>query len=79
MTTLRSGVAKLNDQLIQMLVCNQGMILFGVTGAIGKGASRGVAFTFGCIAMFVLFYRAGEIYSKAFKTYPRAAKVGLHK
>jgi bacteriorhodopsin len=38
---------------------------------------RGVAFTFGCIAMFVLFYRAGEIYSKAFKTYPRAAKPWL--
>ena len=40
---------------------------------------RGVAFTFGCIAMFVLFYRAGQIYGKTFYTYPKAAKVGLHK
>ena len=72
------GVAKLNDQLILMLICNQAMILFGVTGAIGKGASRGVAFTFGCMAMFVLFYKAGEIYSKAFNTYPKSAKGWLY-
>ena len=38
-----SGVAKLDDRLIQMLICNQAMILFGVTGAIGEGASRGGA------------------------------------
>ena len=72
-----SGVAKLDDRLIQMLICNQAMILFGVTGAIGTGASRGVAFTIGCVAMMVLFYRATEIYVEAFKTYPKAARSWL--
>ena len=72
-----SGVAKLDDRLIQMLIFNQGMILFGITGAVGHGQSRAVAFTLGIFGIVGLFYRAAEIYKKAFKTYPRSARMWL--